>query len=350
MPNLFTDYNQFVEKIKTNTAQDIIDCRYRGETDPQLFKRYDVNSDVDTATYQQVSKQLVDIYVTPLMQCTGYRFPVRDYHKGGRKTKKITFMFICSQDRGKQRKSRSNDQRFVSNKLKIEQCESKITLNYSLHEGIVNLYYNHKAHSPYIWKKSRVGSDDEDDSMDHDSHVRSFDDVSFAEQFQQFQQIQPRNMLALQQQYQQQQAQAQVHAHSQHQNHHQQVQGGLQLPQIQQPYSPLGANSQQLQSLAQFSTQAAANGNNGQLQLGQFTLPAPTPSFQQQPPQLVSKQGSNGAHPTSPLDFALQAQQAEAAVAKNATVGQQHYQDTGKKESKVNVENIDKDLIGLNNE
>ncbi|GMG33115.1 unnamed protein product [Ambrosiozyma monospora] len=62
-------------------------------------------------------------------------------------------MFICSQDRARQRKSRSQNKRNVVNKLKTEDCRSKISLNYDFVTGIIQISYSHKHHEPFSWKK-----------------------------------------------------------------------------------------------------------------------------------------------------------------------------------------------------
>lgn len=198
LPNMYTDYDQFLERIKTNTDHDLLEFRYTGESDPETFKRYGSNFNIDTATYQQVSKHLLEVYINPLMEVTGYRFPIRDYHKGGRKSQKISFMLICSQDKAQQRKSRSSEHRVIPNKLKVEDCKSKLTMTYSLQEGTVTLFYNHKAHRPYMWRKNKGDSQQDP----HLSEQRYFEDSTFAEQLQQLQQ---RSTIDLQRQYEQQQ-------------------------------------------------------------------------------------------------------------------------------------------------
>ncbi|CDK29122.1 unnamed protein product [Kuraishia capsulata CBS 1993] len=151
LPNLFTDFHDFLERIKFNQAIDILEHNFRGPA-PIEFRRF-APEEVTLEIFQVTSKMLVQAYMDPLMNATGFKFPVRDYHKGGSKTKKISFMFICSQDSSRQRKSRSEHKRSVPNKLKVERCESKITLSYDLTDGMVMIYYNHKHHAPYDWKK-----------------------------------------------------------------------------------------------------------------------------------------------------------------------------------------------------
>lgn len=182
LPNMYTDYSEFLNKIKTNTDHDLFEHRFRGESDPSIFKRYSSNFTVDSATYQQVAKQLLDVYINPLMEVSGYRFPIRDYHKGGRKAQRISFMFICSQDKSQKRKSRSNENRTTPNRLKVEECNSKLSLTYSLQDGIITIFYNHKSHKPYIWKKNR------DQLLDNTENRPSFDDINFVDQLHQLKQ------------------------------------------------------------------------------------------------------------------------------------------------------------------
>lgn len=152
-PNTYLDYSEFVSKIKMNSSMDILEHRYKGYSDANVFKRYELSDEVDNATYQEVGKMIIDAFIHPLMEETGFRFPVRDYHKGGTKNKKLTFMFICSQDSDRQRKSKTSAGRTSTNKLKTEHCDSKITLSYSLTNGLVQIMYHHKSHAPYVWKR-----------------------------------------------------------------------------------------------------------------------------------------------------------------------------------------------------
>lgn len=154
VPNTFTEFLEFVSQVKTNCSQDILDYHYRGVTDPNVLRRYGETEPVEPDEYQAISKQLVHFYVNPIMIATGFRFAIRDYHKGGQKNKKIMFMFVCSQDKGKQRGSRASSRRSIANKLKTEDCQSKLNLTYNLNDGSVHLDYNHKSHHQYNWKKS----------------------------------------------------------------------------------------------------------------------------------------------------------------------------------------------------
>jgi hypothetical protein len=151
------NFEQFVDKIKSNTQEDVLDHRYKGQA-PDEFTRFADTSDIHLEVYQHYSKRLIELYIQPIMELTGFRFAVRDYHKGGRKTKKITFMFICSQDRTKQRKSRSNNERKVNDKLKVELCDSRLSLTYNMSDGQVSIYYNHKTHASYGSRTTRSSS------------------------------------------------------------------------------------------------------------------------------------------------------------------------------------------------
>lgn len=142
----------FLDRIKNNQIEDVLDHHYKSISPEELFKRYHP-AEVTNDVFAMVSKQLVATYLEPIMLITGFRFATRDYHKGGTKTKKVTFMFICSQDRTKQRKSRSDHKRQIINKLKVEECHSKVSMSYDLTNGVIQLGYNHRHHPPYSWSK-----------------------------------------------------------------------------------------------------------------------------------------------------------------------------------------------------
>ncbi|CAK7891493.1 hypothetical protein CAAN1_01S05424 [[Candida] anglica] len=146
----FNDYHRFLQLLKTNLKQDLNDIKFNTITDPKEFPRFefeDISKIKDLNTfYSNYSKKLTELYIKPISMVTGYKFPIRDYHKGGSKTKKITIMFVCSQDKTKQRKSRSKDKRNVLNKLKIFNCFSKINLCYDLILGNLLISYTHKSH------------------------------------------------------------------------------------------------------------------------------------------------------------------------------------------------------------
>lgn len=320
---MYTDYIAFINKIKLNTQQDILQHRYRGSTDPEVFKRYQVNSEIDPGTYQYIGKQLIEFYIHPLMDATGYRFPVRDYHKGGRKTKKITFMFICSQDQGKQRKSRSNNERQIQNKLKVEDCESKVSLNYSLPDGIIQIMYNHKTHPPYAWKKHSI----RDEDHNHNQFVG--DNHHYQQQQEQQRAIQQAamNLVDVQNlaQYNQLQNLAQYSQQLQYNSSSSQSQA--------QPSQQ--SNQQQGQS-----PQAVAYAQQAQAQAQQYQQ-APyqqTPTYgesQSQTPQTQS-------HPQSE-----EPEQAGQLLPHQEALNQ-IIPDPVKKDDKISDDNIDKELIGLN--
>ncbi|ODV87679.1 hypothetical protein CANARDRAFT_20416 [[Candida] arabinofermentans NRRL YB-2248] len=166
LPNLSDNWDQYQEKVSMNTTIDLFQHNYRNYTDPNIFPRYqkeELNEDI----IKHMSQLVVSHYITPLQILTGFKLAIRDHHKPKlqepepfpNKSKKITWMYICSQDRYRQRKSRSENKRQVVNKLKTEECDSKITLNYDLVTGIVQLSYNHKHHPPFNWKKDEPQDD-----------------------------------------------------------------------------------------------------------------------------------------------------------------------------------------------
>lgn len=150
-------YQDFLDQVKVNCEEDLIDLKYRGEA-PHELTRFSIEDEIPTSVYQEYAKRLIELYIQPIMAFTGFKFVVRDFHKGGRKTKKITFQFICSQDRTKQRKSRSNNERNVNNKLKVEDCDSRINLMYTVTTGLVTIAFTHKTHSPYGSRPMRTST------------------------------------------------------------------------------------------------------------------------------------------------------------------------------------------------
>lgn len=325
IPNMYTDYIAFINKIKLNTQQDVLDHIYRGSTDPEVFKRYSVNADIDPGTYQYIGKQLIEFYIHPLMDATGYRFPVRDYHKGGRTTKKITFMFICSQDQGKQRKSRSNNERHIHNRLKVENCESKLSLNYSLPDGIIQIKYNHKSHPPYAWKKHSIRDEDHNHNhyVGHNNHSHHHDHDHYQQQEQQ---------RAIQQ-------------------------AAMNLVDVQNL-----AQYNQLQNLAQYSQQIQYNPPQQpqpqvvayavqQQQAQQQAQQAQAQQYQPQPQQYAQQQYQDNQDQHQQQ---AQQQQQQQSTTENPQLLphqqalEQILPDAKKELNKISVDNIDKELIGLN--
>ncbi|KAG7730273.1 hypothetical protein KL933_000068 [Ogataea haglerorum] len=158
LPNLSDDWAQYQHKVSLNTQIDLYQHNYRNYTDKELFPRYR-REELTEEIVKEMSELVVNHYIAPLQMLTGFKFAIRDHHKPNladpnpNKSKKITWMYICSQDKYRQRKSRSENKRQVVNKLKTEECDSKITLNYDLVTGVVQLSYNHKHHAPLNWKK-----------------------------------------------------------------------------------------------------------------------------------------------------------------------------------------------------
>ncbi|QPG75902.1 hypothetical protein FOA43_003288 [Brettanomyces nanus] len=156
LPNLIDDWGKYQQKVATNATMDLFEHNYRNYTDEVLFPRYKVG-ELNDEIVERISKKLVDHYISPLQMLTGFRFTVRDHHRPllqqSNRAKKITWMFVCSQDKLHRRESRSHHKRRVINRLKTEECASKITLNYDLLTGMIQMSYNHKHHYPYNWKK-----------------------------------------------------------------------------------------------------------------------------------------------------------------------------------------------------
>ncbi|KAH3672779.1 hypothetical protein WICMUC_004185 [Wickerhamomyces mucosus] len=295
LPNTYTDYNAFLNKISTNSTHDIFEHRYKGYSDESLFKRYTLTDNIDSHTYQAVGKQVTDYYINPLMESTGFRFPVRDYHKGGLKDKKLTFMFICSQDRERQRKSKVQNEKISSNnKLKTEYCDSKITLSYSLIDGLVQILYNHKSHPPYVWKRMIL----KNNGYTTSNHKQSRD-----------QNHQLEHEIGNQNEHQHQNSHTQSHQH-QHAQQSQQLQ-----PHHQQESIMTNNDHRELM----VDVQTLANFNN--LQYQQYQLIKPLENSN----QLTDEQ-----------------RDANTVAVAMAAASQQ-----SKHESPTTVENIDKELIGL---
>lgn len=148
----FNNFNRYLNALKINQVENVTGCKFLKVTDPKEFSRYDltyINSlnmaDLN-ALYSSFSKKLIDDYIGPISLVTGYRFPIRDHHRGGSKSKKITMMFVCSQDKTRQRRSRSKEKRNVANKLKIFNCFSKIGLLYDILTGELIISFDHNTH------------------------------------------------------------------------------------------------------------------------------------------------------------------------------------------------------------
>lgn len=182
LPNLSNNWEKFQERVATNTSVDLFQHNYSNYADETLFPRFNPEELTDSIV-DLISRRVINHYITPLQVLTGFRFAVRDHHKPRldkpNRAKKITWMFVCSQDKLRQRQSRSENKRQVSNKLKTEECESKISLNYDLVTGVVQLSYNHKHHYPYSWKKgdakreSDVAQEVLNELMAQDEHLDS---------------------------------------------------------------------------------------------------------------------------------------------------------------------------------
>ncbi|GAV29639.1 hypothetical protein PMKS-003140 [Pichia membranifaciens] len=151
LPNLSDDWKTFISKIELNNVIDLHQHNYRAYTDEKGFPRYQPE-ELTIPIIQSIGEKIVEKYIHPLQDVTGFKFAVRDHHNPSlfdhNRAKKITWMFICSQDKFRRRKSRSENKRQVSNRLKTEECCSKITLSYDLVYGIVQISYNHKHHRP----------------------------------------------------------------------------------------------------------------------------------------------------------------------------------------------------------
>lgn len=151
LPNLSDDWKTYLGKVELNTVIDLYQHNYRAYTDENEFPRYRAD-ELTLPIVQSIGERIVEKYIHPLQEVTGFKFAVRDHHNpplyDQNRAKKITWMFICSQDKFRRRKSRSENKRQVSNRLKTEECCSKITLSYDVVYGIVQISYNHKHHKP----------------------------------------------------------------------------------------------------------------------------------------------------------------------------------------------------------
>lgn len=152
LPELRDDWKGFLDKVAMNSIMDVQGHIYRAYTDERQFPRYS-HDDLTTDIVQKIGDKIVEKYIHPLQELTGFKFAIRDHHNpplyDKNRSKKITWMFICSQDKFRRRKSRSENKRQVLNKLKTEECCSKISLSYDIINGIVQISYNHKHHKPY---------------------------------------------------------------------------------------------------------------------------------------------------------------------------------------------------------
>lgn len=171
--NTFHKFHNYLDVLKTNKDTDLSDLKFMESVNDDELPLYTIG-EVNQQTnpndfYSTVSKTLIKRYIDPISLVTGYKFPIRDYHKGGIKTKKVSLMFICCQDRTKQRKSRSKQHKRVSNKLKIYNCFSKVSLSYDLLIGGVTITYTHKCHA----NMNTVEYDDSDLRRDLHAEIRN---------------------------------------------------------------------------------------------------------------------------------------------------------------------------------
>ncbi|TID31072.1 hypothetical protein CANINC_000316 [Pichia inconspicua] len=167
LPNLSDDWDTFLKKVALNTVIDLTQHNYGAYTDKNEFPRYSPE-ELTIELMNDIGAKIVQKYIQPLQKITGFRFAVRDHHNPSlydpNRSKKMTWMFICSQDKLRKRKSRSENKRHVSNKLKTEECCSRITLSYDIVYGILQMSYNHKHHKP-LSTNSSSNSDNDDEEM-----------------------------------------------------------------------------------------------------------------------------------------------------------------------------------------
>lgn len=151
LPNLSDDWHIFLSKVALNNVIDLYQHNYRAYSEESEFPRY-LPNELTHEIVQNIGEKIVERYVHPLQEVTGFKFAVRDHHNPSfiecNRAKKITWMFICSQDKFRRRKSRSENKRNVLNRLKTEECCSKISLSYDIVHGIIQMSYNHKHHKP----------------------------------------------------------------------------------------------------------------------------------------------------------------------------------------------------------
>lgn len=151
LPNVCDNWAKYLARVAMNHQVDLHQHNFRAYTDEESFPRY-APEELTLPLVQEIGERVIQAYVLPLQRVTGFKFAIRDHHNPQladlTKAKKITWMYICSQDRTRRRKSRSENKRQIINKLKTEDCESKINLSYDLVNGIIQMGYNHKHHKP----------------------------------------------------------------------------------------------------------------------------------------------------------------------------------------------------------
>jgi hypothetical protein len=166
LPNLADDWKTFISRVALNNVIDLFQHNYRAYSNEIEFPRYDANS-LNSEIIQRIGEKVIERYIWPLQEVTGFKFAIRDHHNpplyDNNRAKKITWMFICSQDKLRRRKSRSENKRQVLNKLKTEECCSKITMSYDIVYGIIQISYNHKHHKPF--NEINGNNDKNDDSQ-----------------------------------------------------------------------------------------------------------------------------------------------------------------------------------------
>lgn len=151
LPNVCDNWAKFLNKVSLNQQMDLHQHNFRAFTEEEMFPRYRAE-DLTPSIIHETGEKIIQTYMIPLQNVTGFKFAIRDHHNPQltdlNKAKKITWMYICSQDRTRRRKSRSENKRQIVNKLKTEDCESKINLSYDIVNGVIQMCYNHKHHKP----------------------------------------------------------------------------------------------------------------------------------------------------------------------------------------------------------
>lgn len=95
--------NDFLDIIKTNVIADLSNVKYSGMINTETIPVYTATQIEEQRDqkgfYSEIVKKLISLYIEPIMSLTNYTLRIRDYHKGGSKTKKISLTFICAQDK-----------------------------------------------------------------------------------------------------------------------------------------------------------------------------------------------------------------------------------------------------------
>ncbi|ODQ79089.1 hypothetical protein BABINDRAFT_147878 [Babjeviella inositovora NRRL Y-12698] len=177
---VYREFDKFCRKVQQNTEVDLLDQRLATLGSPSHIQKC-VLDEITAETYLMISNRLIQVFVVPLMEATGYRFVVRDHRQGGVKKRKISLEFVCSQDKAQKRVSHALGS---AKELKVENCQSKLTLVYDLLTMELGMNFNHRSHTPYQWKRGGMAKAGvfRNTKLDHDFPSGKFECIRFIQE------------------------------------------------------------------------------------------------------------------------------------------------------------------------